>query len=49
MSPARESRQYVLDMLDATTKARAFVKGIDEEAFLITKRKFLQSFMRWRE
>jgi len=43
MSPARESRQYILDMLDATTKARAFVKGIDEQAFLNNEeKKFLQ-------
>jgi uncharacterized protein with HEPN domain len=39
MSPARESRQYILDMLDATTKARAFVKGIDEQAFLNNEEK----------
>lgn len=39
MSPASESRQYLLDMLDATTKALAFVKGIDKEEFLCNEEK----------
>lgn len=39
MSPARESRQYILDMLDATTKALAFVEGIEEEEFLHNEEK----------
>lgn len=39
MNPGRESRQYILDMLDATTKALAFVKGIEKEEFLDNEEK----------
>lgn len=39
MNHVRDSRQYILDMLDATTKARAFVKGIDKEEFLNNEEK----------
>lgn len=39
MNAVRDSRQYLIDMLDATKKARSFVQGIEKDDFLHNEEK----------